>query len=323
MEDRGRRFVCSEPAPRLDQFLALHCPDLSRSRLGRLVREGHVTVNGAAAKPAQALYPGDQVVLRPPAPTPSPLTPEPIPLRVIHEDRDILVVDKPPGMPVHPSPGHPSHTLVNALLAHCTDLSGVGGELRPGIVHRLDKDTSGLMVVAKNDAAHWAVARQLQDRHVEKTYLALVWGLPQPTEGRIDAPIARDPGNRKRMAVVGGGRDSLTLYQVKRRLGEVTLAEARPRTGRTHQIRVHLAFIGHPVVGDPVYSRRKTDLVARQFLHSHRLRLRLPSTDQEVEFTAPLPPDLVAALEAFSRLNMPPGGGTTGAAPSATRSLGG
>jgi 23S rRNA pseudouridine1911/1915/1917 synthase len=222
-----------------------------------------------------------------------------MPLSVVYEDADILVVDKPPGLPVHPSPGHPTHTLVNALLAHCTDLSGVGGELRPGIVHRLDMDTSGLMVVAKSDAAHRAVARQLQDRQVAKTYLALVWGVPQPGEGCIDRPIARDPRNRKRMAVVEGGREARTRYTVLRRFAECALVEARPETGRTHQIRVHMASAGHPIVGDQVYGRRRTILVDRHFLHAHRLRLRLPSTGRELELSAPLAPDLQAAMDAL------------------------
>ncbi len=299
--ERARRFACNEGPIRLDRYLALRCPDLSRSRVGRLVRQGHATVNGAPAKPAQVVRTGDRVTLVVPPPIPSALSPEAMPLSVVYEDPDILVVDKPPGLPVHPSPGHPTHTLVNALLAHCTDLSGVGGELRPGIVHRLDMDTSGLMVVAKNDAAHRAVARQLQDRQVAKSYLALVWGIPEPREGNIDRPIARDPRNRKRMAVVEGGRDARTRYTVWRRLGECALVEARPETGRTHQIRVHLASVGHPIVGDQVYSRRRTKLVSRQFLHAHRLRLRLPSTDQEMEFSTPLAPDLQMALDALEQ----------------------
>ena len=297
----ARRFACDKGPIRLDRYLALRCPDLSRSRVGRLVREGHATVNGAPAKPSQVVRTGDRVTLVVPPPIPSTLSAEAMPLAVVYEDPDILVVDKPPGLPVHPSPGHPTHTLVNALLAHCTDLSGVGGELRPGIVHRLDMDTSGLMVVAKNDAAHRAVARQLHDRQVAKSYLALVWGTPEPGEGYIDRPIARDPRNRKRMAVVEGGRDARTRYTVWRGYGECALVEARPETGRTHQIRVHLASVGHPIVGDQVYSRRRTSLVSRQFLHAHRLRLRLPSTDREMEFSAPLAPDLQTGLDALEQ----------------------
>ena len=306
-----RRFACDEGPIRLDRYLTLRCPDLSRSRVGHLVRDGHATVNDATAKPSQVVRRGDRVTLAVPAPVPSTLDPEAIPLSVVYEDPDILVVDKPPGLPVHPSPGHPSHTLVNALLAHCTDLSGVGGELRPGIVHRLDKDTSGLIVVAKSDAAHRAVARQLQDRQVAKSYLALVWGAPEPAEGCIDRPIARDPRNRKRMAVVEGGRDARTRYSVRRRLGEYALVEARPETGRTHQIRVHLASVGHPIVGDQVYGRRRTSLVGRQFLHAHRLRLRLPSTGREVDLSAPLALDLQAALDTLERGPAPAAAGST------------
>ena len=292
-----RRFTVVTGGVRLDQYLALSCPDLSRSRVARLVREGHATVNRAQAKPAQPVHPGDLVTLSVPEAAPSPLVPEALPLAVVYEDSDIIVVDKPPGMPVHPSPGHPSHTLVHALLAYCTDLSGVGGSLRPGIVHRLDKDTSGLVVAAKHDAAHRAIAGQLQRREVEKGYTALVWGVLVPASGCVTGPIGRDPRNRKRMAIVSGGREARTGYEVLETLGEHSLVEARPTTGRTHQIRVHLASLGHPIVGDSVYSRRRTDLVDRQFLHAHRLRLRLPSTDQGIELVAPLAPDLRRALE--------------------------
>jgi 23S rRNA pseudouridine1911/1915/1917 synthase len=305
MKEETRRFVAKRGGMRLDQYLALCCPDLSRSQVARLIRGGYAEINSAPARPAQAVRPGDRVTLRLPEPEPSTLRPEAIPLRVVYEDPDILVVDKPPGLPIHPSPGHASRTLVNALLAHCADLSGVGGALRPGIVHRLDKDTSGLMVVAKHDAAHRAVAGQLQARLVEKTYLALVWGLPVPQEGCITGPIGRDPRNRKRMAVVDGGREACTHYRTLRALGEAALLEVRPKTGRTHQVRVHLASLGHPLVGDMVYGRRKTDLVGRHFLHAHRLRFRLPSTGQHTAFEAPLPPDLRFALEALEGQSAP------------------
>jgi len=201
---------------------------------------------------------------------------------------------------VHPAPGHPRGTLVNALLALCPDLSGIGGELRPGIVHRLDKDTSGLMMVAKNDRAHRALASQLKERRVAKGYLALVWGHPHPAEGTIEGPIGRDPRNRQRMAVVPGGKEAVTHYRVVEERGPFALVEVFPRTGRTHQVRVHMAHRGHPLVGDRLYSRRPA-LIGRHFLHAHYLGFYLPSTGEWREFTSPLPPDLVQALEEVAR----------------------
>ncbi|MBI4337671.1 MAG: RluA family pseudouridine synthase [Chloroflexi bacterium] len=298
-------FVVDGGGQRLDRWLASQVARLSRSRLQHLIEAGHVLVNDRSAQPSLRVRSGDRVVLTVPPPvTPPHLAPEAIPLPVVYEDRDILVVDKPPGLPVHPAAGHPSRTLVNALLAHCRDLSGIGGVLRPGIVHRLDKDTSGLMVVAKHDAAHACLAQQIKDRQVRKGYLALVWGVPHPPEGTVDAPIGRDPRNRKRMAVVLGGRPARTTYRVLNRYWDASLVEVLPETGRTHQVRVHLASIGHPLVGDALYGKRKTTLVARQFLHAHRLGFRLPSDSGWVEFTSPLPADLaraVALLESGQR----------------------
>ena len=219
---------------------------------------------------------------------------EDIALDIIFEDADMLVVNKPPGMTVHPSPGHTTSTLVNAILAHCTDLSGIGGVLRPGIVHRLDRDTSGVIVVAKNDAAHNALAKQLKDRTVEKTYVALVEGTPKPAEGVIDAPIARDPRNRQRMAIVDAAARPSRRTSVIERFDGTSLVEARPKTGRTHQIRVHLAAIGHPIIGDRVYGK-PSQLVARQFLHARRIVFAHPRTGERVEFEAPLPADLEAS----------------------------
>ena len=219
---------------------------------------------------------------------------------MIFEDADLLVINKPPGMTVHPSPGHRTATLVNAILAHCHDLSGIGGVSRPGIVHRLDRDTSGIIVVAKNDAAHNALARQLKERSVEKTYIALVEGTPRPPEGAIEAPIARDPRNRQRMAVIDGGRDAATAYRVIERFRGMSLLEARPKTGRTHQIRVHLAAIGHPIVGDRVYGKPST-LVDRQFLHASRIAFTHPHSGERLEFEARLAEDLARALERLRR----------------------
>ncbi len=249
-----------------------------------------------APKAGVKLEGGERVRVTVPPPEPARPEPEPIPLRIVYEDDDLLVVDKPAGLAVHPSPGHSSHTLVNAVLAHCPNLSGVGGQRRPGIVHRLDKDTSGLIIVAKNDAAHLSLSRQLKERRVEKTYVALVEGRLAP-EGTIDAPIARDPRHRKRMAVVEGGREARTRYRLLRPVDGCSLAEVRPETGRTHQIRVHFASIGHPLVGDTVYGRRKEDSpVRRQFLHAQRLAFHHPRTGERLELEAPLPEDLLHAL---------------------------
>ena len=296
MTTESRRFAAA-PAPRLDRYLAEQCPDLTRSRLARLVQQGMVTVNGAPCRPSQVVRAGDLVELTIPPPTPLDLAPEDIPVPIVYEDDDLLVVDKPAGLTVHPAPGHPSHTLVNALLALRPNLSGIGGVQRPGIVHRLDKDTSGLMLVAKRDAAHQSLAAQLQARRVHKRYLALVWGCPRPESGTVDAPIARHPADRKRMALVQGGRASVTHYAVLERFPEASLVEARPVTGRTHQIRVHMASLGCPLVGDALYGPRKTTLVSRHFLHAASLAFRLPSTGETVEVSAPLPPDLQAALD--------------------------
>jgi 23S rRNA pseudouridine1911/1915/1917 synthase len=220
-------------------------------------------------------------------------------LRIVHEDADLIVIDKPAGLPVHPSPGHSSHTLVNAVLAQCADLSGIGGVGRPGIVHRLDKDTSGLIIVAKNDAAHLSLARQLKERQVEKTYVALVHGRLSPKEGVIDAPIARHPKHRKKMAVVAGGREARTRYRALREIDGFSLVEARPETGRTHQIRVHLASIGHPIAGDALYGRVGAPPLGRQFLHAARLAFRHPSSGERIELEAPLAEDLERTLHAI------------------------
>ena len=248
-------FRVDEAGERLDTFLAQRCPDLSRSRIQALTAEGCVTVDGAPAKPAARLREGQTVSLVVPPPVPSSLVPQAMDLHVVHEDSDLLVIDKPAGLVTHPAPGHPDHTLANAVLAHCPDLEGVGGEIRPGLVHRLDKDTSGLIVVAKNDAAQAGLSAQFKDRTVSKAYLAAVTGHPDPERATIDAPIGRHPRSRTRMAVVSTGRGAVTEYDVLRHLRGYSLVEARPRTGRTHQIRVHMASVGHPVAGDATYGR--------------------------------------------------------------------
>lgn len=295
---RKVELVADRAGERLDSFLARRCPELSRSQARRLIEEGLVRVAGRPCRPAQRVVGGAEISVCIPPPTEAELRPEAIPVTTVYQDANIIVVDKPAGLTVHPAPGHPRGTLVNALLAACPDLGGIAGTLRPGIVHRLDKDTSGLMVVAKNDRAQRALSQQLKDRRVHKAYLALVHGVPQPKEGLIEAPIGRHPRNRKKMAVVAGGREASTRYRVREELqhGRYALLEVEPITGRTHQIRVHMADIGHPIVGDGVYGRRG-DEAPRQFLHAWRLGFAMPLSGRDVEFESPLPPDLRATLE--------------------------
>ena len=293
------RLVADRDGERLDVFAARLLPQLSRSRVRRLIDGGLVTLDGRpAAKAGVKLEAGQRVELTVPPPEPAELEPEAIPLRIVYEDDDLLVVDKPAGLAVHPSPGHSRHTLVHAILAHCPQLSSIGGEGRPGIVHRLDKDTSGLIIVAKHDDAHRSLARQLKERQMEKRYLALVEGLVEPPEGVIEAPIARHPRRRQRMAVVEGGREARTRYKLLREVGGRSLLEVRPETGRTHQIRVHLAAIDHPVAGDRVYGRRDAGRwpLRRHFLHAHGLVFHHPRTGERLELEAPLPEELAQAL---------------------------
>ena len=299
-------LTADKPGERLDVFLARRAPNLSRSRARRLIDDGLVTVDGRSERPSYALAAGDTVRADlPPEPAQAGARPgeaalaaEPIPLAIVYQDDDVIVVDKPAGLTVHPAPGHPGGTLVNALLTLAPELARSRDKIRPGIVHRLDKDTSGLLVVARSDRAHEDLTRQLKERRVGKTYLALVRGLPEPPRGAIEAPIGRHPKNRKKMAVVAGGRDAETKYKLRETLGEYALLEVQPVTGRTHQIRVHLAAIGHPVVGDSVYGKR-SDVVGRQFLHAWRLAFELPASGRLVEFESPLPPDLAGALAAL------------------------
>lgn len=292
-------FRVDEGGERLDSFLARRCPDLSRSRIQALTAQGHVTVDGGTTKPAARLREGQTISLVVPPPAPSRLTPQAMDLHVVYEDADLLVIDKPAGLVTHPAPGHPDHTLANAVLAHCPDLEGVGGEVRPGLVHRLDRDTSGLIVVAKNDAAQAGLSGQFKERAVSKAYLAAVTGYPEPERAVIDAPVGRHPRSRTRMAVVSTGREAVTEYDVLRRLRGYSLVEARPRTGRTHQIRVHLASVGHPVAGDAVYGRPAPGL-ARHFLHARRLAFDHPRTGRRLELECELPDDLRAWLDAVA-----------------------
>ena len=289
------RFTTDRAFRRLDLFLTEQCGDLSRSEVQRLIAEGHVTVDGATALPSLKLRPDRQVSVNIPDPIEGDLVPEELPLSIVYQDSEILVVDKAAGMTVHPAPGHPTGTLANAVLALCPDLRGIGGTLRPGIVHRLDKNTSGLMVVAKTQQAHTRLSSQLKARHFEKVYLALVHGNLSPDAAVIEAPIGRDPRNRKRMAVVANGRAAVTHYSVLERPRSYSLAETRPVTGRTHQIRVHLSAVGHPVVGDGLYGRAEPGL-DRLFLHAQGLGFSHPSTGSPVEFRAEPPPELRAFL---------------------------
>ena len=292
-------FRVDEAGERLDTFLAQRCPDLSRTRIQALTTEGFVTVDGDSAKPAARLRQGQTVSLVVPPPAPSSLVPQAMDLHVVYEDSDLLVIDKPAGLVTHPAPGHPDHTLANAVLAHCPDLEGVGGEIRPGLVHRLDRDTSGLIVVAKNDTAQAGLSAQFKDRTVSKAYLAAVTGHPDPERATIDAPIGRHPRSRTRMAIVSAGRDAVTEYDVLRQLRGYSLVEARPRTGRTHQIRVHMASIGHPVAGDATYGRPAPGL-DRHFLHAHRLAFDHPRTGNRLELESPLPKDLQTFLDSVA-----------------------
>jgi len=296
---RTAQFNSHVSGVRLDKYLTEVLPQFSRAYLQRLIRQGHVLINGQTAKASQKLRESDRITVELP-PLPGHPLAEPIPLTVIYEDEGILVIDKPAGLTVHPAPGHPSHTLVNAILALCPGLTVSGDVTRPGIVHRLDKDTSGLIVIAKNDFAREYLAAQFKSRTVTKRYLVLVKGRLSPEQGMIEAPIGRDPHHRKRMAIVEAGRPAITRYQVRKYLDGYTLVEVSPLTGRTHQIRIHLSAIGYPVVGDPVYGV-KSAYLHRQFIHANRLGFRLPSTKQYQEFASPLPADLERALEHFVR----------------------
>ncbi len=296
--ERIIRLHVDEAERRLDHFLARALPDVSRSTIQRLIRQGAITVDGQASRASSPVKPGMQVLARiPPSAPAAQVPPQAITLDVVYEDADLLVVNKPAGMVVHPAAGHAEGTLVNALLARYPHLAA-GDEGRPGIVHRLDRDTSGLIVVAKTQAALDYLRAQFRDRLVKKTYLALVHGHPPKPEGIVEAPLDRDPHQRKRMAVVAGGRPARTGFSVLEDLGDDSLRSVSLETGRTHQIRVHLAWLGVPVVGDGVYGRRRNRLgLARQFLHAWRLALERPAGRGRLELEAPLPADLEEVLE--------------------------
>ena len=291
-----REFECQVSGERLDRFLADRCADLSRSRIKRLIVDGEVTVDGRPRNAGFRLRAGQSVVIQVPDATPSYMRPQSIPISVVYEDEHLLAVDKPAGMPVHPGVGHPDSTLLNALMGLDSGIGAVGGASRPGLVHRLDKDTSGLVLVAKTEQAHERLSAQFKERSVRKGYLALVAGHPDPAEAIIDAPIGRDPGDRKKMAIVDDGRESSTLYRTLRSYRDCSLIDVRPKTGRTHQIRVHFASIGHPIIGDDTYGRADPR-IDRHFLHAAYLEFEHPASGERVELHAPLPNDLQAALD--------------------------
>jgi 23S rRNA pseudouridine1911/1915/1917 synthase len=286
----------SEAGQRLDRFLAQMLPAFSRARLQALIRDGFVTVNGGGARPRDPVKTGDTIEIIEPQIEKIEAEPESIHLDILFEDDDLLVLNKPAGMVVHPGAGHQQHTLVNALLAHCKNLSGIGGKERPGIVHRLDKETSGALVVAKNDATHRDLSKQFADRTTGKVYLALVAGTPRKSAGTIDAPIARHPVHRQRMSIArNAGRAARTEYRVLRS-SDVSLVECAIHTGRTHQIRVHLHHIGHPVLGDKLYGGKRGGNFSRQMLHAWKLTFRHPRTVELMTFTASMPSDFVEAI---------------------------
>jgi 23S rRNA pseudouridine1911/1915/1917 synthase len=309
MSPDGTRQLVVEPdqdGARLDHFLTALLPDQSRSHVQRLIRDGRVTGPVTSLRPSTAVRAGQTYEVDIPPPTAATPEPEAIPIRIVYEDEHLVVLDKPAGMVVHPGAGHSGGTLVNALLHHVKDLSGIGGELRPGIVHRLDRGTSGLMVVAKSDSAHQELSRQFSDREVDKEYIALVWGLVQPGR-RIDAPIGRDPGDRLKMSTrARRARNAVTRVTFARHYKGLSLLRVAIATGRTHQIRVHLSAIGHPIAGDATYGGvhrrtashlRAVQRLERPFLHSARLAFAHPADGRRVEFDSPLPLDLQAVLD--------------------------
>ena len=284
---------------RLDAFLASSLDGLTRSQATRLIESGEVAVNGRAVSKSYKLAGGEDIAVTLPEPEPVEAVPQDIPLDVVYEDADVIVVNKPSGMVVHPAPGHPDGTLVNALLYHCAGtLSGIGGALRPGIVHRIDRDTSGLIIAAKNDAAHQYLSAQLADHTLARTYECIVVGALREDCGTVDAPIARHPTDRKRMAVVAGGREAVTHWEVIARYPGYTHVRCRLETGRTHQIRVHMAYIGHPILGDTVYGAKKeVPGLTGQCLHAVGLRFLHPRTHEVVELSCPLPEEFTRMLQ--------------------------
>ncbi len=301
-----RRFEVTEDGAgvRMDKYLSGLLPEFSRSYLQRLIQEERVRVDGRLVRGKEKAVPGAVIELDVPKAVEPRIEPEDLPLKILYEDRDVILVDKPKGMVVHPAAGHTSGTLVNALLFHCKgELSGINGVLRPGIVHRIDRDTTGVLIACKNDRAHNCLAEQLKEHTVTRRYRALVCGNIKENEGTVDAPIGRHPTDRKKMAVVrSGGREAVTHYRVLERFGNYTYIECRLETGRTHQIRVHMAGMGHPLLGDQVYGRVKAPFrLEGQTLHAMILGFMHPSSGEYMEFEAPLPEYFAALLETLQR----------------------
>ncbi|MGK4058724.1 RluA family pseudouridine synthase [Loigolactobacillus coryniformis] len=288
MQEENLTLTVTTENGRLDKVISSRFEELSRAQVQQLIKTEHVQVNGQLEKAKYAVAAGDQITVSIPAPAALDVQPQNIPLDIVYEDDDVLVVNKPQGMVVHPAPGHPQDTLVNALLYH-SPLSTINGVIRPGIVHRIDKDTSGLLMVAKNDQAHISLAAQLQAKTSQREYLALVHGVIKEDKGTIDAPIARAKNDRKKQAVVAGGKHAVTHFEVLERFNEYTLIKCILETGRTHQIRVHMKYIGHPVAGDPLYGPKKTLKGHGQFLHAALLGFKHPRTGEQMTFTTPLP----------------------------------
>ncbi len=305
-----------DPPERLDLYLSRRLQDTSRAQIQRLIKAHAIRLNDQPTLASYKIQPGDCIAVEAPEPQPAKASAEDLPLNVVYEDSDLIVVDKTAGMAVHPAPGVYDGTLVNALLHHCQDLSGINGVLRPGIVHRIDKDTSGLLLVAKNDVAHRHLAAQLQAHDIDRTYTSLVWGNIEQDRGRIEAPIDRNPKNRKKMAIIEGGKEAATNFAVVQRFPYLTLLDLRLETGRTHQIRVHVLHHGHPVFGDPVYGGRSQTqgikpeyrrhakylltLIKRQALHARQLGFAHPRSGERLEFSSELPADLTAVIAAAS-----------------------
>ncbi|GGG89965.1 RluA family pseudouridine synthase [Paenibacillus radicis (ex Gao et al. 2016)] len=294
--------AAEQAGERIDKFIteSVNDPAISRTQVQEWIKSGAVTVNGAVVKANYKLSSGDEVAIRVPEPTDAEIVAEPIPLNVVYEDGDVIVINKPRGMVVHPAPGHSTGTVVNALMHHCKDLSGINGMLRPGIVHRIDKDTSGLLMVAKNDLAHLSLAAQLKEHSVTRKYIALVHDNLQHDQGTIDAPLGRDTKDRKMFVVTDrNSKHAVTHFIVLERLNDYTLVELQLETGRTHQIRVHMKYIGHPLAGDPVYGRNKTVALKGQALHAAVIGFVHPRTGAYMQFEAPIPGDMEHVLNSL------------------------
>lgn len=295
-----KTYIIQGQKGRLDKVLSELDTDLSRSQIKELIKNKHIKVNGKIEKPKYNVKENDEITVEPQAPQQLKLEAENIPLDIVYEDEDVIVVNKPQGMVVHPAPGHAQHTLVNALLYH-SPLSTINGTFRPGIVHRIDKDTSGLLMVAKNDMAHRSLAAQLKAKTNKREYLALVYGNINEDQGTIDAPLGRNPKDRKQQAVIADGRKAITHFEVLKRYGNYTLVKCVLETGRTHQIRVHMKYIGHPLVGDPLYGPRKVIGTSGQFLHAAVLGFTHPRTGKEMLFSAPLPENFQKFLDKLDK----------------------